>query len=148
MGKSLRKNKKSGKRMGGRKTQKIWRMKGCAHNKRTKCVSCLRRRLRRGGECGCDKIFTGGREYSTSSSQRRSSKRGASQRAGSQRAGCGCGLGTQSGGSSNSALIGNPWTADISNWPGVQGVPGVSNHYNLKFTLCFFNAKSSPENSS
>jgi len=131
MGKSLRKNKKSGKRMGGRKTQKIWRMKGCAHNKRTKCVSCLRRRLRRGGECGCDKIFTGGREYSTSSSQRRSSKRGASQRAGSQRAGCGCGLGTQSGGSSNSALIGNPWTADISNWPGVQGVPGVSNHYNL-----------------
>ena len=136
MGKSVRKNKKSGKRMGGRKTQKIWRMKGCAHNKRTKCVRCLRQRLRRGGGCGCDKIFGGGREYSSSSSKRGSSKRGASQRAGSQRAGsqrggCGCGLGTQSGGSSNSALIGNPWTADISNWPGVQGVPGVSNHYNL-----------------
>ena len=162
MGKSVRKNKKSGKRMGGRKTQKMWRMTGCAHNKRTKCARCLRRRQRRGG-CGCDKIIggEGGREYSSSRStnhsritsnpsvsryssrqtrqglsrsglsQRGFSLQGGSLRGGSQRGGCGCGLGTQSGGSSNNALIGSPWTADISSWPGVQGVPGVTNHYNL-----------------
>ena len=127
MGKSVRKNKKSGKRMGGRKTQKLWRMTGCAHNKRTTCIRCLRRRQRRGGGCGCDKIIGGGREYSTASSQRNTMKRGR----GSLRGGCGCGLGSQSGGSSNGVLIGSPWTADISSWPGVQGVPGVTNHYNL-----------------
>jgi len=121
MGKSFRKNKKTGKRMGGRKTQKIWRMKGCAHNKRTKCVKRLIRRRRIGGGCGCDKIIGGGREYSSSSSQRKESLRG----------GCGCGVGNQAGGSTNSALIGSPWTANISSWPGVQGVPGVTNHYNL-----------------
>lgn len=34
---------------------------------------------------------------------------------------------TQSGG--NGALVGNPWTANISSWPGVSGVTGQSNYY-------------------
>jgi hypothetical protein len=54
--------------------------------------------------------------------------------------GCGCGMPflggqTQNGGmkmgGSEPALIGNPWTANIKSWPGVQGIPGESNFFSL-----------------
>ena len=118
MGKNNRTKRRTG-RKSGRKTQKLWNMRGCAHNKYSKCSKCSRRK--RSGGCGCDKI-SGGRKKSRSFSFSR------------QKGGCGCGnpvLGglSQSGGTS--ALVGSPWTANISNWPGVQGISGQTNYYPL-----------------
>jgi len=102
--KTLRKQQKQ-------KQQKLWNMRGCS-KKNKKCVS--------GGGCSCGNPFFGG-----------------NQRGG----GCGCGasiLGgqqTQSGGmkmgGSDPALIGSPWTANISSWPGVAGNAGQSNFFSL-----------------
>jgi hypothetical protein len=39
----------------------------------------------------------------------------------------GCHQCLQTGGSS--ALVGAPWTSSISNWPGVAGIAGTTNHY-------------------
>ena len=70
MGLGLRKSRKmrrntkrrtSGRRStsaySSRKTQKLWNMKGCAHNKYKKCAKCVKLQL--GGSCGCDKIVGG-----------------------------------------------------------------------------------------
>lgn len=95
------------------KQQKLWNMRGCS-KKNKKFMS--------GGGCGCGNPFFGG-----------------SQRGG----GCGCGAsflgGSQSGGmkmgGSEPALIGTPWTANISTWPGVAGNAGQSNFFSLnKYT--------------
>jgi hypothetical protein len=47
-----------------------------------------------------------------------------------KKGGCGCGL---TGGSSQNtkALVGAPWTSNPGTWPGVDGVNGNSNHYEL-----------------
>jgi len=42
----------------------------------------------------------------------------------------GCAQCLQSGGSAN-ALVGAPWTSQISSWPGVAGLDGQSNYYSL-----------------
>jgi hypothetical protein len=104
--KTLRKQKQQ-------KQQKLWNMKGCSR-KNKKSMS--------GGGCGCGNPFFGG-----------------NQRGG----GCGCGAsflgGAQTGGmkmgGSEPALIGTPWTANISTWPGVAGNAGQSNFFSLnKYT--------------
>ncbi len=94
------------------KQQKLWNMRGCSR-KNKKCVGGMR-----GGGCGCGNPFFGG-----------------NQRGG----GCGCGAsllgGAQTGGmkmgGSEPALIGAPWTANISTWPGVAGNAGQSNYFSL-----------------
>lgn len=52
---------------------------------------------------------------------------------GSHRDGCKCSeckRGGQNGGSSYpDGLVGSTWTSNVSSWPGVDGVPGNSNHY-------------------
>jgi hypothetical protein len=105
---------KTRKTLRKQKQQKLWNMRGCS-KKNKKCVGTMR-----GGGCGCGNPFFGG-----------------NQRGG----GCGCGasiLGgqqTQSGGmkmgGSDPALIGSPWTANISSWPGVAGNAGQSNFFSL-----------------
>lgn len=109
---------KTRKTLRRQKQQKLWNMRGCS-KKNKKCVGGMR-----GGGCSCGNPFFGG-----------------NQRGG----GCGCGasiLGgqqTQSGGmkmgGSDPALIGSPWTANISSWPGVAGNDGQSNFFSLnKYT--------------
>jgi len=97
------------------KQQKLWNMRGCSRKNKKSMMM-------RGGSCGCGNPFFGG-----------------NQRGG----GCGCGAsilgGAQTGGmkmgGSEPALIGTPWTANISTWPGVAGNAGQSNYFSLnKYT--------------
>ena len=106
--KTLRKQKQQ-------KQQKVWNMRGCSRKNKKSMMM-------RGGGCGCGNPFFGG-----------------NQRGG----GCGCGAsflgGAQTGGmkmgGSEPALIGTPWTANISTWPGVAGNAGQSNFFSLnKYT--------------
>ena len=138
-----------------RKTQKLWNMKGCAHNKYKKCAKCVKLQL--GGSCGCDKIV-GGMKGCIHNKYKKCAKCVKLQLGGScgcdkiggnsflpssspspppsnslQTGGCGCGqplnVGAQTGG--NSALIGSPWTASINGWPSVAGAAGQTNYYSL-----------------
>jgi hypothetical protein len=106
---------KTRKTLRKQKQQKVWNMRGCSR-KNKKSMMML------GGGCGCGNPFFGG-----------------NQRGG----GCGCGTsilgGAQTGGmkmgGSEPALIGSPWTANISTWPGVAGNAGQSNFFSLnKYT--------------
>lgn len=106
---------KTRKTLRKQKQQKVWNMRGCSR-KNSKCM--------RGGGCGCGNPFFGGQQRQTGGS-------------------CGCGAsflgGSQNGGmkmgGSEPALIGTPWTANISTWPGVAGNDGQSNFFSLnKYT--------------
>lgn len=96
--KKTRKNQKS------RKTQRLWKQKGCSSK------SIRRRHRGKRGGCGCGLPF------------------------GTSMTGGGCTM-CMKGGSTLSpypaqpAFVGAPWKADISNWPGVAGEQGVTNHY-------------------
>jgi len=85
------------------KTQRLWNQKGCSS------------KLQKGGSgCGCG-VLTGGRKM---------------------RGGSGCAMcSAQTGGSHlpslPPALVGSPWTPSISNWPGVAGQDGVTNHFSM-----------------
>jgi hypothetical protein len=102
--KKMRRTRKSRKIQKKMKTQRLYKQKGCS------------KRMKRGGGCGCGAPFGG---------------QGQAMKGGN---GCEmCGL--QQGGSTLSpyppqpAFVGAPWKADISNWPGVGGQDGVTNHY-------------------
>ena len=106
---------KTRKTLRKQKQQKVWNMRGCSRKNKKSMMM-------RGGGCGCGNPFFGG-----------------NQRGG----GCGCGTsilgGAQTGGmkmgGSEPALIGSPWTANISTWPGVAGNAGQSNFFSLnKYT--------------
>jgi hypothetical protein len=106
---------KTRKTLRKQKQQKVWNMRGCSRKNKKSMMM-------RGGGCGCGNPFFGG-----------------NQRGG----GCGCGTsilgGAQTGGmkmgGSEPALIGTPWTANISTWPGVAGNAGQSNFFSLnKYT--------------
>jgi len=93
-----------------KKSQKKRNMKGCSHKKSRRSLGGKRRNSKcksckqRGGGCGCSTLGQLG----------------------------GCGSCLQSGGSAyNSALIGSPWKGDVSNWPGVGGLPGQTNFFEL-----------------
>ena len=101
--KKMRKTRKSRKIMKKTKTQRLYKQKGCS------------KRGKRGGSCGCGLPFGG-----------------------SMKGGNGCAMcSLQNGGSTLSpypaqpAFVGAPWTGSISNWPGVGGQDGVTNHFSL-----------------
>jgi len=117
-----------------RHTQKLWKQKGCSKSMT-------------GGSCGCSAMpFSG---LKGGSKKRRGSKRRGSRR--NKKGGCtscplqqmqkgGCGscaspVLLQNGGSHlpsmPSALVGAPWTPEISGWPGVAGQDGVTNNYSM-----------------
>jgi len=118
-----------------KKTQKIWKMKGCAKSRRNlggKRGGCWwkktgekkgKSRKQRGGNCGCGLQLGGGCGCGL-------------QLGGSQKGGCSSCLsgGVQMGGGINNggpALVGAPWTGKISDWPGVSGKDGQTNFYSL-----------------
>jgi len=111
--KKTRKTQKSRKTMKKRstQTQRLYKQKGCSSTK------TMGKRSRRGGSCGCGMPFGG---------------KGSAMKGGN--AGCAMCL---KGGSTLSpyppqpAFVGGPWKADISNWPGVAGQDGVTNHFSL-----------------
>jgi len=99
---------RSNKRMRKTKKQRLWKQKGCSNlaNKSRKGKT-----LKNGGGCGCGLPFMGGVKHK---SKKMCIKMG--------------------GGSANlpplpPALVGAPWTPNISNWPGVAGQDGVTNYY-------------------
>ena len=117
--KKTRKTQKSRKTMKtmktrSTKTQRLYKQKGCSS---TKTMGKRSRISRRGGSCGCGMPFGG---------------KGPAMKGGN--AGCAMCL---KGGSTLSpyppqpAFVGAPWKADISNWPGVAGQDGVTNHFSL-----------------
>lgn len=110
---SVKKNKKMRRTHRNKRHQKLWNQKGCS-----------RRSCKRGGGCGCGMPWNGGG--------------GASQMGG----GPGCALCQMGGGGVRQkggyhlkplppALVGTPWTPQISGWPGVAGIDGVTNYYSL-----------------
>jgi len=52
-----------------------------------------------------------------------------------QSGGCGCGLSVQGGGGNGNGvpgpLIGSTWTSNVSTWPGVAGLDGQTNYYEV-----------------
>lgn len=105
--KKMRKTQKSRKTMKKTKTQRLYKQKGCS------------KRGKKGGECGCGAPFGG---------------KGLAMKGGDGS----CAIcNSQNGGSTLSpyppqpAFVGAPWKADISNWPGVGGQDGVTNHFSL-----------------
>ena len=88
---------KTRRRVSKRKTQRLWKMRGCSKTKSSVKCGCQKGGYKCGmqmGGCGCG-LQTGGNK---------------------------CGL--QMGGSmqlSPSPFVNKPWTPPIQNWPGVQG---------------------------
>ena len=105
--KKTRKTQKSRKTMKKMKTQRLYKQKGCS------------KRGKRGGGCGCGAPFGG---------------KGPAMKGGDGSCAM-CNL--QNGGSTltpyppQPAFVGAPWTGSISNWPGVGGQDGVTNHFSL-----------------
>jgi hypothetical protein len=104
--KKTRKTQKSRKTIKKTKTQRLYKQKGCS------------KRGKRGGGCGCGSPF---------------GSQGPAMKGGN----CAMCSSLQQGGSTltpyppQPAFVGAPWKADISNWPGVGGQDGVTNHYSL-----------------
>ena len=104
--KKVRKTRKSRKTIKKTKTQRLYKQKGCS------------KRVKRGGGCGCGSPFGG---------------QGLAMKGGNN----GCPACLVKGGSTLSpypaqpAFVGANWKGDISNWPGVAGQDGVTNHYAL-----------------
>jgi hypothetical protein len=121
-----------------KKTQKLWNMKGCSKTKRRhlggKRGGCWwkkggkRSLMKRGGNCGCG-LQLGGKK----------NQMGGNCGCGLQMGGCSSCLtgGVQMGGSgllkggSTVALVGKPWTPEISGWPGVSGKTGETNYFEM-----------------
>lgn len=109
--KKMRKTRKSRKNVKKTKTQRLYKQKGCSSRSSVK-----RRSKARGGSCGCGSPFGG---------------QGPTMKGGDS----GCTMCMLKGGSTLSpypaqpAFVGAPWTGSISNWPGVAGQDGVTNHF-------------------
>ena len=102
--KKTRKTQKSRKTMKKMKTQRLYKQKGCS------------KRGKRGGNCGCGAPFGG---------------KGPAMKGGDGCAMCMKGGSTLTPYPPQPAFVGAPWKADISNWPGVGGQDGVTNHFSL-----------------
>jgi len=102
-----RKSRKTMKKRSDSRPQRLYKQKGCSSSGKI---------VKRGGGCGCGAPFGG---------------QGSAMKGGDSCTMCSL----QQGGSTLSpyppqpAFVGAPWKADISNWPGVAGQDGVTNHY-------------------
>jgi hypothetical protein len=104
-----------------------YNMVGCSHKKNCTCKSCKLNRMK--GGCGCDKINGGKSNKSKLHTHRDVVPGKVCHICGHSIEFCRCK--SYRGGYSNPALIGDSWTSNISNWPGVSGTPGETNHYAL-----------------
>jgi hypothetical protein len=86
------------------KTQRLYKQKGCS------------KRGKRGGDCGCGAPFGG---------------KGPAMKGGNGCEMCMKGGSTLTPYPPQPAFVGAPWTGSISNWPGVGGQDGVTNHFSL-----------------
>ena len=102
--KKTRKTQKSRKTMKKMKTQRLYKQKGCS------------KRGKRGGDCGCGAPFGG---------------KGPAMKGGNGCEMCMKGGSTLTPYPPQPAFVGAPWTGSISNWPGVGGQDGVTNHFSL-----------------
>jgi len=103
--KRIRKNSKS------KKTQQLWKQKGCSKNVSNKRKT--RRMGMKGGSCGCGMPF------------------GGTMNGGMKGGTCGCGMIHKGMKGGSPALYGPPWTPAISGWPGVAGQDGITNYFSL-----------------
>jgi hypothetical protein len=94
----------------------------------------LNSQTQRGGNCGCGAQMGGSMGGSCGMG---SCPFNAAQTGGAHRVGCRCSKCKMKGGSSvmsnngipyPNGLVGSPWTPNSSGWPGVDGIPGDSNH--------------------
>lgn len=141
------------KRSGHKKSQRVWKMKGCARKRR----SIGRQRGGNCHACSFSNLFKGGYVRPQDIPTCKVCGSGCRCRKGcrchpncpgncylksgrGKRGGCGCDTfssvkqmgGTASlltSGASVAPFVGGTWTPEVKTWPGVQGIPGVPNHY-------------------